>query len=102
MAYYSTVNTVEIVPFHVTYAQLAVVLDGFLVIFLNIVREIIDRDIVVLDVFHYLAKHSTLMKPMEKLVHAYPFFETPQFTWRERVGFTNDRDDIYTRRKTAH
>ena len=37
-----------------TYAELAVVLDGLLVVFLNIVREVVNWDIVVLNVFHDL------------------------------------------------
>ena len=57
MAYYSTVNTVEIVPFHVTYAQLAVVLDGFLVIFLYVVWEVIDGNVVVFNILHDLHEH---------------------------------------------
>ena len=41
-----------------TYTQFAVVLDGLLVIFLHVIGEIIDRDIVVLDVLHDLSMHE--------------------------------------------
>lgn len=40
--------------FAATYPQFTVILDGIFVIFLNIVREIVDGDIVVIDVFHDL------------------------------------------------
>lgn len=39
---------------------------------------------------------------MNGLGHAYPFLETPQFTRREGVGFTDNRDNVYTRGQTAH
>ena len=42
------------VPRRGTYAKLAVLLDGLLVIFLNVVREVVDGDVVVLDVLHDL------------------------------------------------
>ena len=37
-----------------TYAKLAVVLNGILVILFNVVREVVHGDVVVLDVFHNL------------------------------------------------
>lgn len=39
---------------YVTYPQLAVVLDGLLVVFLHVVREVVDGDVVVLDILHDL------------------------------------------------
>ena len=39
-----------------THAKLAVVLDSFFIVFLDIVREIVNRDVVMFDIFHYLAK----------------------------------------------
>jgi hypothetical protein len=39
-----------------THPQFAVVDDGLLIIFLNIIREVVDGDIIVLDIFHNLAK----------------------------------------------
>lgn len=40
----------------VTYAEFTIVLDGFLVILLNIIREVVDRNVKVLDVLHDLEK----------------------------------------------
>ena len=37
-----------------TYSQLAVVLDGILVILLDVIREIVDWDVVVVNIFHDL------------------------------------------------
>ena len=37
-----------------TYAELAIVLDGLLIIFLDIVWEVVDGNIVVLNVLHDL------------------------------------------------
>lgn len=39
---------------YATYTKLAVVLDGLLVIFLHIIREVVDWDVVVLNIFHDL------------------------------------------------
>jgi hypothetical protein len=40
----------------VTYPQLAVVLDGIFVIFLNIIREVVDGNVVVVNILHDLQK----------------------------------------------
>lgn len=37
-----------------SYTELAVVLDGFLVILFNVIREVVDRDVVMFDIFHDL------------------------------------------------
>lgn len=39
-----------------TYAELAVVLDSLLIVFLDIIREVVDGNIIVLDVLHDLCK----------------------------------------------
>jgi hypothetical protein len=39
-----------------THPQFAVVNDGLLIVFLNIIGEVVDGDIIVLDIFHDLAK----------------------------------------------
>jgi hypothetical protein len=42
----------------VTYAEFTIVLDGFLVILLNIVREVVDWNVIVLDVLHDLENNN--------------------------------------------
>ena len=37
-----------------TYTELAVILDSILIVFLYIVREVVDGDIVILDILHDL------------------------------------------------
>ena len=47
------------VPRRGTYAKLAVLLDGLLVVLFDVVREVVDGDVVVLDVLHNLVHVST-------------------------------------------
>ncbi len=65
-------------------AQLRVLLHRVLVVLLGVVREVVDRDPVVLDIFH----HQLL--------------GLGQFGRRQRVGLANDRDHIHARRQTLH
>lgn len=48
-----------------TYPQLAVVHDSILIIFLDIVWEVVNGDVIVVDVFHYLEQVVSLgLDPM--------------------------------------
>jgi hypothetical protein len=38
----------------ITHAKFAVVLDGLLIILFNIIREVVDGNIIIFDVFHDL------------------------------------------------
>ena len=39
----------------ITHSKFTVVLDGFLIIFLNIIREIVYRNVIMFNIFHDLA-----------------------------------------------
>jgi hypothetical protein len=43
---------------NVTYAEFTVVLDGFLIILLNIIRKVVDWNVIVLDVLHDLENNN--------------------------------------------
>lgn len=45
---------------YVTYPQLAIVLDGFLVVLLHVIREVVDRNVIVLDILHDLRHHVNI------------------------------------------
>jgi hypothetical protein len=64
--------------------ELGVLFDCVLVILLNVVREVVDRDAVVLDILH------------NKLLRL------GQLGGCERIGLANDRDNIDTGREALH
>ena len=68
----------------ITYTELAVVLNRLLVILLDVVGEVVHRDVVVLDVLHNALLEAT------------------ELTGGKRVGLADDRDDINAGGKAAH
>ena len=87
-----------------SYPQLAVINDSVFIVLLNIVREVVDGDVVVLDILHDLCQKridSTFsVLPASQPTHT--LLEDLELTGSERVGLSNDGDDIDTRRQTAH
>lgn len=65
-------------------SELSVLLNGILVVLLNIVREVVDRDSVVLDILH-----DELLRLSE-------------FGGGERIGAANDGNNVNTRSKALH
>lgn len=65
-------------------AKFRVLFDGVLVVFFNVVGEVVDRDAVVFDIFH------------DEL------FGFGELGWGEGVGFANDGDDIDAGRESSH
>ena len=58
---YTSISTNDDYPNkEITYPEFAVILDSILVIFLDIVGEVVDGDVVILDVFHDLCGQSVL------------------------------------------
>lgn len=86
-----------------TDAELAVVLDCLLIVLLDIIREVVDRDVVMLDIFHNLGRYSSeQLLPFPKTQVTYPLLEAPQLGWSQGVSLANDRNDINTRGEAAH
>lgn len=54
--------------FVATYAKLAVILNSLFVVFLNIIGEVVDGDVVVLDILHDLFKYDMRVKTIAKIM----------------------------------
>ena len=50
-----------------TYAQFAVILNSLLIVFLNIIGEVVNGDVVVLDILHDLCKNDMNGKTIAKI-----------------------------------
>ena len=85
----------------VAYAKLAVVLNRFFVVFLNVIGEVIHRDIVMLNILHDL-DFCVNERLHTKILPTDPLLESLELAWCQRVCLANDRDNIYTRREAAH
>lgn len=87
-----------------SYPQLAVVDDGLFIVFLDIVREIVDRDIIVFNILHDLRQDESIprFRFCGRDETAHTLLESLELTGSERVGFSNNGDDIDTRRETTH
>lgn len=83
-------------------AELAVVLNGILVVFLHVVREVVNGDIIVLDVLHDLPIFMDTHFELNLMPSTYPLLEATQLTRRQRIGLANDGDHIDTRREATH
>lgn len=83
-----------------THPKFTIVLDSFLVIFLDVVREVIDGNVIMFNVFHDLKRLSKAA--WLRAITAYPLFETLELTRRQRVRFTNNRNYIDAWRESAH
>jgi len=58
-----------------TYAEFTIVLDGFLVILLNIIRKVVDWNVIVLDIFHDLEIKIIMSSKLQNRRQGY----TPSF-----------------------
>jgi hypothetical protein len=86
---------------YVTYPQLAIVLDGFLVVLLHVIREVVDRNVIVLDILHDLRHHVNIDQKMEHR-ETNPLLESSKLAGCQGICFSNNRNHVNTRRKTAH
>ena len=87
-----------------TYTELAVVLNSLFIIFFDVVREVVDGNVVIINVFHDLLLSDIIYERVSSAIdiRSYPLLETAKLSWGQRVSLANDRDDIDARRKSPH
>ena len=85
-----------------TNAKLAVVLDSLLVVLLDVVREVVYRDIIILDVLHNLEHPHEYAFPGAGSQSTYTLLESTELARRKGVGLTNDRDNVHAGREATH
>ena len=100
---WSTISNNDIkIPKKPSDPQLAVVLNRVLIVFFDIVREVVDRDVVVLDVLHDLATIINSRASEQRAGQTDPLPETAKFRRGQRVGLANDGDHVDARGEAAH
>lgn len=69
-----------------TCPKFAIVLNGLFIVFLKIVGEVVDRDVVVLNVLHDLVPRVSMQVFSDmNACKTHPFLEPSEFSWRQRI-----------------